>query len=116
MGAFAAGVFLAVMFALTASSMFPGEHRPTTLRGPLGGTLFWSMVVLVAGLAVHIAWFAAGELQWYLAVIVAGLIVLFAPGLHDLLRGSLREGVPGLVLGALLNIGLHGILWLTALP
>ena len=36
---FAGGLFLGVMFALTASAMFPGEHRPRILRSRPGGAL-----------------------------------------------------------------------------
>ena len=54
------------------------------------------------------------ELQWYFVIVVAGLVVLFAPGLHDALPTRLREGVPGLALGVLLNVGFHGAVWAAA--
>lgn len=108
---FAAGVFLAVMFALTASAMFPGEHRPRVLCNRVGGAVLYLAIATVAALLIHTFWFGAQELRWYFLVIVAGLVVLFAPGLHDVLPASIREGVPGLALGVVLNVALHGFIW-----
>jgi hypothetical protein len=108
---FAAGVFLAVMFALTASSMFPREHRPRALDHPLGSALLYLSIAIVAALLVSTFWFGIQALRWYFIVIVTGVIVLFAPGLHDVLPERLREGVMGLVLGIVLNIVFHGVVW-----
>lgn len=105
---FAAGVLLVCALGLTAASMFPAEHRPPALS-TLSGTLGLYLAIAVgAALAVQVVWFGAVALPWYFAVIAGGVVLLFAPALHQVLPGPLRDGAAGILAfgGASVILGL----------
>lgn len=94
---FAAGVLLVCAFGLTAAAMFPAEHRPPALRTGWGTLGLYLAVLVAATVAVQVVWFAAAALAWYFAVIAGGIVLLFAPALHQILPGPLRDGAAGIL-------------------
>lgn len=110
LGLLALAVLAICAFVLTASAMFPAEHRPRTLHGLFGGALLYAAIAVVALLAPHAAAFAAGRVTWYFAVIAGGFAFLASPFVHAALPASVRDGAPGILMLAAAALVLHAVL------
>ncbi len=107
---FALSILLVCLFVLTVSGMFPGEFRPQALQNPLGATLLYASIAIVAALTIHLVYFAARHLDWPVAIIAGGLTLLGSPFIHRNLPRMIQDdaaGALGLAAGGLV---LHGLL------
>lgn len=109
---FAAALLVLCLFVLTAAGMFPAEHRPSVLNRTAGRIFLYATIAVMAALALHLIGFALGRLAWYVVVIVTGLVVLFSPGLHQLLPDALRNGRSGLAAFTGAGLAFHILLWI----
>ena len=82
---------------LVVVGMFPLQARPDSARSGAAKLLVFGNALLLAALSIGTGLFGYSELRWSTLIIVAGLVVLFAPGLFEILPSSLRDGSTGLV-------------------
>lgn len=113
--AFATGCALAF---LVLAGMFPLRARPDTARSSLAALLVLGNAALLILLLIATGFYGYSELRWSTLIVVAGLVVLFAPGLFEILPERLRDGRAGLIalasvqalaLAALAKVG--GLSW-----
>jgi hypothetical protein len=107
----AGSLLVLCLFGLTASSMFPAEHRPRGLSGVPGAGLIYLTIGAALALAVQTVRLAANGLAWEIAVVAAGLVLLFAPALHQILPQALRTGATGHCVFAAGTLAMHVVVW-----
>ena len=113
--AFATGCALAF---LILAGMFPLRARPDAAKSSLAALLVIGNAALLLLLLIATCFYGYSELRWSTLIVVAGLVVLFAPGLFEVLPERLRDGRAGLIalagvqavaLAALAKVG--GLSW-----
>ena len=82
---------------LILAGMFPLRARPDTARSGAPTLLVVGNAVLLALLLAATCFYGYTELRWSTLIVVAGLVVLFAPGLFEVLPAPLRDGRAGLI-------------------
>ena len=115
---FAAFATSCALAFLILAGMFPLRARPDTARSGLAALLVIGNAALLLLLLIATGFYGYSELRWSTLIVVAGLVVLFAPGLFEVLPERLRDGRAGLValagvqalaLAALAKVG--GLSW-----
>lgn len=104
LGLFILCMLLICLFLLTIAGMFPAEHRPRSLRGPIGATALYVTIAIMVLLILRTAAFAAGRIEWYFAIIAAGLAFLASPFVFTALPARVRDGAMGV--GVLTGAGI----------
>lgn len=104
LGLFILCVLLICVFILAIAGMFPAEHRPRSLRGPIGATALYVAIASMALLILRTVAFAAGRIEWYFAIIAAGLAFLASPFVFTALPARMRDGAMGI--GGLTGAGI----------
>jgi hypothetical protein len=94
---FAAFATSCALAFLILAGMFPLRARPDTARSSLAALLVVGNAVLLVLLLAATCFYGYSELRWSTLIVVAGLVVLFAPGLFEVLPASLRDGRAGLI-------------------
>ena len=82
---------------LILAGMFPLRARPDAARSGVAALLVVGNVALLILLLIATCFYGYSELRWSTLIVVAGLVVLFAPGLFEVLPASLRDGRAGLI-------------------
>jgi hypothetical protein len=112
---FATGCALAF---LILAGMFPLRARPDAASSGLAALLVAGNTALLLLLLIATGFYGYSELRWSTLIVVAGLVVLFAPGLFEILPERFRDGRAGLIalagvqalaLAALAKVG--GLSW-----
>ena len=67
------------------------------MKSPLATLLAVGNAALLAVMLLGTGFYGYTELKWTTLIIVAGLVVLFTPGLFEILPSSLRDGNAGLM-------------------
>ena len=94
---FAAFATSCALAFLILAGMFPLRARPDTARSGVAALLVVGNVALLILLLIATCFYGYSELRWSTLIVVAGLVVLFAPGLFEVLPASLRDGHAGLI-------------------
>jgi hypothetical protein len=94
---FAAFATSCALAFLILAGMFPLRARPDTARSGVAALLVVGNVALLILLLIATCFYGYSELRWSTLIVVAGLVVLFAPGLFEVLPASLRDGRAGLI-------------------
>ena len=115
---FAAFATSCALAFLILAGMFPLRARPDMARSSLAALLVAGNAALLILLLIETCLYGYNELRWSTLIVVAGLVVLFAPGLFEILPERLRDGRAGLIalagvqvlaLAALAKVG--GLSW-----
>jgi hypothetical protein len=94
---FAAFATSCALAFLILAGMFPLRARPDTARSGLATLLVAGNAALLLLLLTATCLYGYSELRWSTLIVVAGLVVLFAPGLFEVLPAPLRDGRAGLI-------------------
>jgi hypothetical protein len=94
---FAAFATSCALAFLILAGMFPLRARPDGARSALAALLVLANAALLAVLLIATCFYGYSELRWSTLIVVAGLVLLFAPGLFEVLPMRLRDGRDGLV-------------------
>jgi hypothetical protein len=94
---FAAFATCCALAFLILAGMFPLRARPDTARSGVAALLVVGNAALLILLLIATCFYGYSELRWSTLIVVAGLVVLFAPGLFEVLPASLRDGRAGLI-------------------
>jgi hypothetical protein len=94
---FAAFATSCALAFLVLAGMFPLRARPDTARSGLATLLVAGNAALLLLLLTATCLYGYSELRWSTLIVVAGLVVLFAPGLFEVLPAPLRDGRAGLI-------------------
>jgi hypothetical protein len=94
---FAAFATSCALAFLILAGMFPLRARPDAARSGVAALLVVGNVTLLILLLIATCFYGYSELRWSTLIVVAGLVVLFAPGLFEVLPASLRDGRAGLI-------------------
>jgi hypothetical protein len=94
---FAAFATSCALAFLILAGMFPLRARPDAARSGVAALLVVGNVALLILLLIATCFYGYSELRWSTLIVVAGLVVLFAPGLFEVLPASLRDGRAGLI-------------------
>src|SRR5688572_23289010 len=94
---FAAFATSCALAFLILAGMFPLRARPDTARSGVAALLVVGNVALLILLLIATCFYGYSELRWSTLIVVAGLVVLFAPGLFEVLPAPLRDGRAGLI-------------------
>ena len=115
---FAAFATSCALAFLILAGMFPLRARPDAAKSSLAALLVIGNAALLLLLLIATCFYGYSELRWSTLIVVAGLVVLFAPGLFEILPERLRDGRAGLIalagvqalaLAALAKVG--GLSW-----
>ena len=107
---FAAFATSCALAFLILAGMFPLRARPDAARSRLAALLVAGNAALLILLLTATGLYGYSELRWSTLVVVAGLVVLFAPGLFEVLPARLRDGRAGLiVLAGVQTLALAGL-------
>jgi hypothetical protein len=94
---FAAFATSCALAFLILAGMFPLRARPDAARSGVAALLVVGNAALLILLLIATCFYGYSELRWSTLIVVAGLVVLFAPGLFEVLPASLRDGRAGLI-------------------
>jgi hypothetical protein len=94
---FAAFATICMVAFLVVAGMFPLHSRPRAARSGTATLLIASNAILLAALLMGTGFYGYAELRWSTLIVVAGLVILFAPGLFEIVPSSLRDGSAGLL-------------------
>jgi hypothetical protein len=94
---FAAFATSCALAFLILAGMFPLRARPDAARSGVAALLVIGNAALLLLLLTATCLYGYSELRWSTLIVVAGLVVLFAPGLFEVLPASLRDGRAGLI-------------------
>jgi hypothetical protein len=95
---FAAFATICMVAFLVVAGMFPLHSRPHAARSGTATLLVTGNAILLAALLMGTGFYGYAELRWSTLIVVAGLVVLFAPGLFEIVPSPLRDGSAGLLM------------------
>jgi len=94
---FAAFATICMVAFLVVAGMFPLHSRPNAARSATATLLVAGNAILLAALLMGTGFYGYAELRWSTLIVVAGLVILFAPGLFEIVPSPLRDGSAGLL-------------------
>jgi hypothetical protein len=94
---FAAFATICTVAFLVVAGMFPLHSRPHAARSATATLLVAGNAILLAALLMGTGFYGYAELRWSTLIVVAGLVILFAPGLFEIVPSPLRDGSTGLL-------------------
>jgi hypothetical protein len=94
---FAAFATVCMIAFLVVAGMFPLHSRPNAARSATATLLVAGNAILLGALLMGTGFYGYTELRWSTLIVVAGLVILFAPGLFEIVPSPLRDGSAGLL-------------------
>jgi hypothetical protein len=95
---FAAFATICALAFLVVAGMFPLRVRPDAVRSTMATLLVVGNAVLLATLLLGTGLYGYAELRWSTLIVVSGLVVLFTPGLFQVLSSLTSDGSTGLII------------------